>query len=113
MSLTRSNIAYNLEISPHKANVMYENQEVCYVFSSDLYKRKFFERIKENRETLTETLSKRLGFNFYNETLFDVKLYSSIEKRGFLLIVDGEKIQCQNNIIFVGDKMMRKNSNEL
>ena len=54
-ALTRSNIAYDLTISPHYATVVYEDQEVKYIFSSDLYKRKFLEKITENRMKVSGT----------------------------------------------------------
>ena len=105
--LTRSKIAYDLNISPHKATVKYQHNEICFVFSSDLYKKKFFEKLEENRESINNSLSNRFGFEIKNELLCDMKLYLTIEKRGFLLIQDGEKITCPNNIILDGDHMMK------
>lgn len=106
--LTRSKVAYNLNISPHRINMVYDNQEITYVFSSDLYKRKFFEKIEDNRRYYTDSLINRFGFNISLDLLCDLKLYTSIEKRGFLLIVDGDKIECQNNITFAGGRMTVK-----
>lgn len=106
-NLTRSNIAYDLNISPHNYIVDYENYKysVKYVFSSDLYKRKFTEKLKENRETINTSLSNRFNLHFVCDILCDLKLYSTIEKRGFLIYVNGEKIDCLNTITLNGNSL--------
>jgi hypothetical protein len=111
--LTRSNIAYDFNISPHKAVMKYETTELTYVFSSNLYKQKFFDKLKENREKIETSLSNRFNFNIKNELLCDIKLYTDIEKRGFLLIQDGEKITCQDNITLDGNKLIPMNYGKL
>lgn len=98
MELTRSNIAYDLNISPHSCLVVYENYEIRYVFSSDLYRRKFLSKIEDNRKKINQSLSIRFGFSVDVESLADLKLYTSIEKRGFLIFKSGEKIDCLNDI---------------
>lgn len=100
--LTRSKVAYNLGISPHKYTLKYANDDVTYVFSSDLYKRKFSERLIDNRATINLSLTNRFGYNCCLDLLCDLKLYSSIEKRGFLVIVNNEEIICQENITLGG-----------
>jgi hypothetical protein len=106
--LTRSKVAYDLNISPHRINMAYDNQEIIFVFSSDLYKRKFHEKIAETRKYYNDSLTNRFGIHVSLDMLTDFKLYTTIEKRGFLLIVDGDKIECQNNITFVGGRMIAK-----
>lgn len=106
--LTRSKVAYDLNISPHKINMAYDNQEITFVFSSDLYKRKFHEKLTETRKYYQDSLTNRFGVDVCLDMLFDIKLYTTIEKRGFLLFVDGDKIECQNNITFVGGRMIAK-----
>lgn len=106
--LTRSKVAYDLNISPHRIVMSYDNQEITYVFSSDLYKRKFYERIEETRKYYTDSIKNRFGFDVSIDLLCDLKLYTTIEKRGFLLFVDGDKIECQNNITYAGGKMIVK-----
>lgn len=111
--LTRSNVAYNLSISPHKNTIEYDDDSMCYVFSSDLYKRKFMEKIEENRKTISDSLSNRFGFRIVNNKLADIKLYTTIEKRGFLLYNSkGEKIECLNNITLDGVNLTSKSLNE-
>ena len=100
--LTRSKVAYNLGISPHRFETKYGNDDVTYVFSSDLYRRKFIERLIDNRFTINSSLTNRFGYNCSIDLLCDLKLYSSIEKRGFLVIVNNEEIICQENITLGG-----------
>lgn len=98
LNLTRSGIAYDLNISPHKLKITYDNDVVKFVFSSDLYKNIFLKKLEENREKINESLSNRFGFTIKNDVLCDIKLYSTIEKRGFLLDFNGKNIECLNTI---------------
>lgn len=100
--LTRSNVAYDLDISPHRAKMTYVDCELVYVFSSELYRQKFFERLNGNREKINASLSNRFGFKIVNEKLCDLKLYTTVEKRGFLLFKDGRRIECLNAVELVG-----------
>jgi hypothetical protein len=102
MALTRNNVAYNLNESPHRLEVPYEDQSVIYVFSSEFYKTNFYNRFLDNREKISESLSKRFGFRVQNDLLSDLKLYTSIEKRGFLIFKGEDKIVCQENITLDG-----------
>ena len=106
MKLTRSNIAYNLEVSPHSAEMRYcGGQYLTFIFSSELYKNKFLEKRQENREYIEQSLKKRFGFVINAEILSDIRLYTNIEKRGFLIVKEGEKIKCLNNIILDGERV--------
>ena len=109
MGLTRSNIAYDFNISPHTMVVVYDGCEIKYVFSSDLYKRKFRESIKEHRDKINQSLTNRFGYEISFDMLADLKLYKTIEKRGFLIYKDGTKIECQNSITLDGNNLMSKN----
>lgn len=107
MALTRNNVAYNLNESPHRLEVPYEQESLIYVFSSEFYKTNFYNRFLENREKISESLSRRFGFTVQNDLLSDLKLYTSIEKRGFLIVKGEDKIVCQENITLDGAKLMR------
>ena len=107
MALTRNNVAYNLNESPHRLEVPYEQQSLVYVFSSEFYKTNFYNRFLDNREKISASLSKRFGFRVENDLLSDLKLYTSIEKRGFLVIKGEDKIVCQENITLDGAKLMK------
>lgn len=108
MALTRNNVAYNLNESPHRLEVPYGSQSLIYVFSSDFYKTNFYNRFIDNREKISESLSKRFGFRVQNDLLADLKLYTSIEKRGFLIIKGEDKIVCQENITLDGALLMKR-----
>ena len=110
MELTKRGIAYNLNISPHRLDVPYDVEGVTltFVFSSDLYRKKFYDRFLDNREQIGASLSKRFGFQVESDMLSDVRLYSMIEKRGFLILKGEDKIVCRENIIFGGVKLMNK-----
>ena len=111
MALTRNNVAYNLQESPHRLEVPYEQQTLIYVFSSEFYKNNFYARFIDNREKIGESLSKRFGFPVENDLLADLKLYTSIEKRGFL-ILNGKDQSVKwerENIILDGVKLMKRN----
>ena len=111
MGLTRNGIAYDLNISPYRLEVPYDGYTLTYVFSSELYKSKFYEGFLANREEISASLTKRFGFKIENDLLCDIKLYSMIEKRGFLILKGEDKIVCRENIILDGVKLMRKSCN--
>lgn len=112
MELTRSKIAYNLRHSPHRELVSYGEVETTYVFSSDLYRRKFLEKLKANREQISASLTKRFGVMVRSDALADFRLYTTIEKRGFLLIQDRAEIECRDRVTFDIERMTLQNSAE-
>lgn len=110
IQLTKSGVAYDLTISPHKLEMEYdENNKMIYTFSSQLYKNKFIDKLKDNREKVNHSLSKRFGFNIENNLLCDIKLYTTIEKRGFLLDNTKERFECLNIIKLDGNNLITKN----
>ena len=113
VKLSRNNIAYDLHISPHRLEVPYKNDTICYVFSSNLYKENFYNRLFEHREKIYESLSKRFGVRVENEILADLKLYMTIEKRGFLIITKEGKIEWQNDITLDGGMLTMRRSSAL
>lgn len=112
MGLTRHGVAYDLNISPHRLEVPYEKEGVTltYVFSSELYRSKFYEGFLDNREKINASLSNRFGFQIENDLLCDIKLYTMIEKRGFLILKGEDKIVCLENIILDGHNLTKKSS---
>ena len=111
--LTRSGIAYNLEDSPHATTVDYPDAQITYVFSSDLYKRLFLERLEKNREDINTSLTNRFGFSICNNILSDIKLYLVVEKRGFLIFADGNQIDSPDQLTLQGDTIIKKEKREV
>lgn len=101
--LTRSKIAYDLSISPHRLGMDYGEHSLTFVFSSALYMGKFLEKQESHRESISNSLTKRFGVIVRNRVLSDLKLYTTIEKRGFLLVKDGVEIQCLDEITLDGE----------
>ena len=109
MKLTRSNIAYDLEFSPHMVTMPYGvNEELTFIFSSELYKNKFMEKRESNRAQIEQSLKKRFGIAIKAEILADIRLYTTIEKRGFLIVKEGEKIKCLDNLKLDGERVTYK-----
>lgn len=106
--LTRNGIAYNFDISPYKTTVNYSNDSITYTFSSELYKEKFLSKLDEHRNIINNSLSKRFGFDIINDKLSDIKLYSSTEKRGFLLEIGDKRYTCLNTIKLDGQNKIQK-----
>ena len=105
--LTRNGIAYKFEISPYKLIVDYDDDQLEYVFSSQRYKDLFYERFIDNRIKISDSLSKRFGFKIENDKLADLKLYITIEKRGFL-IKGKEDYKCLDTIELIGVNLITK-----
>lgn len=110
--LTRSKIAYDLSISPHRLSVSYGESSLEYVFSSDLYRRKFLEKQEVHREQISNSLTKRYGLTVKNPILSDLKLYSTIEKRGFLLVKNGVEIECLESLTLDGENLTLTSSDD-
>lgn len=106
--LTRGGIAYDLNNSPFKEEVEYDNGlKIEYRFSSNNYKIKFLSKLGENRRMINHSLSKRFGFTIKADVVADLRLYTQIEKRGFLLFINGakvswlEKLQVYGNVVTI------------
>lgn len=86
--------------------MIYEDEEITYIFSSKLYKDKFIEKLVKNRENINLSLSNRFGFHISVDMIADLKLYTATEKRGFLLLKGADKIECLKDIILDGQTMI-------
>lgn len=98
MNLTRSGIAYDLNRSPHTLEVEYGEEKLTFMFSSNLYKDKFKAKQEEHRMKLEESLTKRFSINIRFDLISDIRLYSQIEKRGFLILSKENRFECLSNI---------------
>ena len=96
-NISRRGVVYNFDISPYKLIVDYQDEELEFVFSSQLYKDKFYEKYLDNRDVINSSLSKRFKLNIEVNKLADLQLYRNTEKRGFL-IRGKEEYRCLNNL---------------
>lgn len=107
--LSRGGVAYNLKKSPYEELIEYEDgTSIKYVFSSRTYNIKFQAKCGENRKAINTSLYKRFGIKIKNDKLADLRLYSQIEKRGYLIFINGVTIECPENIILDGNKVIVK-----
>lgn len=108
-NLTKDGICYNLKETPYTHVINYGDEQIIYHFSSMVYKVKFINKKKDNREKINLSLTNRFGFEIKNNLLCDLKLYSQIEKRGFLIFnVEGEMFECLKSIVLDGQKVIAK-----
>lgn len=108
--LTRGGICHDLKVSPFTVTTYYQNANdyITYVFSSELHRVKFLERMDAHREKIEISLTKRFGYSFKHNLIADIQLYQLIENRGFLIQINGVNIECLNNIALDGSKMMKQ-----
>ncbi len=107
--LTRNGIAYDLKISPYKHIIRYEDSDsVIYTFSSELNKERFINKLSENRNYINGSLSSRFNIPITYNKLCDLKLYTRIEKRGFLIESEEETFECLNTIRLNGMTLIQE-----
>ncbi len=103
--ISRNGVVYDLNISSYR----YTTNGLTYVFSSQLHLNKFKKKLKENRDIINYSLSKRFNLNVDVSQLADVVLYRKIETRGFLILTgDGSELW-QNKITFGGGEVTIQN----
>lgn len=105
-NLTRGNVAYNFHYSPYYLDVNYDDEVLTFVFSSKFNLERFRERIESNREVINASLTKRFRFTIVNNVLCDLRLYISIEKRGFLVKTNKDVFECPDSIILDGNNQI-------
>jgi hypothetical protein len=105
--LTRGGVALNFEESPYRYNIIYGDSSITYVFSSEFYRKNFIKKFVGNRKKINESLSNRFGFKISHDIICDLKLYSGIEKRGFLIYYNGARFECPKSIILDGETLTR------
>ena len=107
--LSRGGVAYDLSLSPFKVELNYGEEKITFKFSSELNVGRFENKIKEHRENITKSLSNRFNIGIDIPVISDIVLYSKVEKRGFLVVINGEECKCQNIIKLTGVKKIQKN----
>jgi hypothetical protein len=99
--ISRNGIYYNLSDSIHRLTV----NDITFVFSSKSHLVKFKEKYRNHRITIAKSLSNRFSLTVFLNTVADVVLYSKIETRGFLLVINGGEEVCKENLILDGNKV--------
>lgn len=94
MGKTRNGIYYNLLESEYKLTI----NRITFYFSSSLHRKKFVERYIDERDVLNYAQSRRFKAKLNLSVLADLKTYSKIEKRGFLVEIGGVYYECLDNI---------------
>lgn len=75
------------------------------MFSSQVNLDKFNDKLKENRDKINDSLSKRFKFQIIQDIICDLRLYQTIETRGFLIYSNGEYIECLDHVLLNGDEV--------
>lgn len=104
---TRNGVCYDLPRSTYRTTV----DGLTYVFSSRLHMEKFISKLKENRDIINYSLTRRFGFTIDVAQLADIVLYKRIETRGFLIVTNEGQELWQENLRFDGGKATKRNSN--
>ena len=105
--ITRNGVCYDLPRSTYRIKV----DGLTYVFSSKLHLDKFKAKLKENRDIVNYSLTRRFNVAVNVSQLADVVLYKKIETRGFLIVTNEGNELCQENLKFVGGTATHKNFN--
>ena len=103
--ISRNGVYYDLTMSMYR----YKVDNLTFVFSSKLHLDKFKKKLKENRDIINYSLTKRFNITVDVSQLADIVLYRKIETRGFLIVTDEGNELCQNNITFVGGEVTIQN----
>lgn len=96
--ISKNGVVYDLSISPYR----HTTGGLIYVFSSQLHLDKFKRKLKENRDIINYSLTRRFNMTVNASQLADVVLYRKIETRGFLIVTVEGKQLCQDNITYGG-----------
>lgn len=106
--VTRGGVCYDLTNSPYNFSIDYKPQMIRYYFSSELNKKRFIERLQENRDNVNLSLSNRFGIWINFNKLADLALYKKVEKRGFYIVTSNGVIEWIEEITLDGETVIRK-----
>lgn len=103
--ISRNGVFYDFALSPYRVTM----NDITFVFSSKLHLDNFINRLEENRESISLSLSNRFKTNVELNTLADLALYRKIETRGYMVLINNEVVKCPNNIILGGEMANKTN----
>lgn len=109
MTLSRNGIAYKFDTSPYELKVRYHDFNLIFRFSSENNIKKFLTKQDSNREKLQISLTKRFKINLSLDLIADLKLYSQVETRGFLILSKDMRFECLEEVVFDGQNLTKKN----
>jgi hypothetical protein len=103
---TRHGIYYNLKESEYRFKI----GEVAFYFSSELNRKKFMKSYLDEFSRFNESLMRiyKNKFEISLPFLAWIRLYTLIEKRGFYLELEGEPVECLENLVFAETLNLRK-----
>lgn len=107
--MTKSGVERDLRRSPYVTNLMYGNKNVTFCFSSATCKMRFDEAIESNRKEIRESLTARFKIEFKVANEFcDITLYRKIERRGFLICMEGVEVKWLGELTYNGIEVIKK-----
>ena len=107
--LSRRGVTDNLKTSPYIVEINYNYDAIDYIFSSKVNYNKFKNRYLSERNILTKSLIDRFKININSNILSDIRTYLKIEHRGFLIVINGKVVECQDIIVLDGKMKILEN----
>lgn len=102
--MTKDGVEYRLKFSPFKFKYL----NAVFYFSSQPHLDKFIKMMNESQSSTNDSLSNRFKVKVDITGISIITLYSKIETRGFLISVEGEYIECQENLKLSGELLIKK-----
>lgn len=108
--MTRSGVEWDLRKSPYATTISYrDDHAISFVFSSATVKARFDEAIEDNRSEIKDSLSNRFRIKFkIADDMCDLSLYRKLERRGFLIYVNGSVVEWLGNVEYNGRQVCLK-----
>lgn len=107
VKLTRNGVCYDLRNSPYKHTCQYGESNIVFHFSSELNRKRFEERVLDNRQTINTSLTNRFNMRIKINKLADIDLYSKVEKRGFYIVANGRIVEWLEEVEISREQVVR------
>lgn len=109
--MTSSGVERDLNVTPYVSVINYygdNKHSIAYAFSSKATQTKFEEEIYANREFINYSLHSRFRIKFHvGDDLCDLNLYRKLERRGFLIKLDGDEITWLGQVEYNGRQVCK------
>ena len=99
VKLTRNGVCYDLRNTPYKHTVDYGDYKIVFSFSSELNRKRFAEKLIDNRIIINTSLSNRFKMKVKLNKMADIDLYNKVEKRGFYIVANGRIVEWLEEIV--------------